>query len=58
MKIKLELDINQVNFILGALSEVAYKHSAPVIHDIQKQTQEQMKPQPVPAAPNAEAPTA
>lgn len=50
MNIKLELDINAINFLLGALAEIAYKHSAPIIGEIQRQTQEQMKPQGVPTA--------
>lgn len=48
MIIKLELDLNFVNVALQALSEIPFKTSAPVIQEIQRQAQEQMKPQAVP----------
>lgn len=55
MIIKLELDLNFVNLSLQALSELPFKTSAPVIQEIQRQAQEQMKPQPVPDVPAAQS---
>lgn len=49
MKITLELEISTVNKILVALSRGPYSEVSVEIQDIQRQTQEQMKPQPVPS---------
>lgn len=51
MNIKLDLHINTVNFVLQALAELPFKASAPAIQEIQRQTQEQLKPQAVPSPP-------
>lgn len=40
---KFELSIEQTNGILQALSEIAYKTSAPLIDTIQRQAQEQLQ---------------
>lgn len=55
MLIKLELDLNSVNCALQALADMPFKTSAPVIQEIQRQAQEQMKPQPVPDVPAAQS---
>lgn len=48
MNIKLELHINTVNVVLAGLAKLPWEHSNPAIVEIQRQTQEQLKPQAVP----------
>jgi hypothetical protein len=42
VNIKLELNLNSVNFIMKALDEMPYKYSAPIIANITKQAQPQV----------------
>jgi hypothetical protein len=42
MEIKLTLDINELNLVLGALGNVPYVQSAPLIDKIRSQAQPQV----------------
>lgn len=45
MEIKLTLDLNELNLVMGALGNVPYVQSAPVIEKIRAQAQPQVEPQ-------------
>lgn len=58
MEIKLTLDLNELNLVMGALGNVPYIQSAPVIDKIRAQAQPQVEQQPKEETENAGAETA
>ena len=50
--IKLELNIDQVNLVMGALSKLPFEHVVNIITELQKQITPQVPQQPAPSNSN------